>query len=220
MRVALCKPRAMSLGPSARRISRVACRVPGVVPCVGPGTATGHSDQRGDEPAAHPWQDAIESVRRIEGHLGGAAIGAQNAMKAIFFQAMSSTWATRRRAARDRAGRPARSEHREMLPTLSPAAFVGCVAAYLDAMVSEHDDAVVVRGDLQDYLLACLSPWPHQEPAVRALTEARLAALDGPQRDAIAAVLRILADRGSTDAATARDAWITRGPGAPKSMPS
>lgn len=102
----------MSLGPSARRISRVACRVPGVVPCVGPGTATGHSDQRGDEPADHPWQDAIESVRRIEGHLGGAAIGAQKAMKAIFFQAMSSTWATRRRAARDRAGRPARSDRR------------------------------------------------------------------------------------------------------------
>lgn len=99
-------------------------------------------------------------------------------------------------------------EHREMLPALSPAAFVGCVAGYLDALVSDHDDAVAVRGDLQDYLLACLMPWPHQELAVQALTADRLAALDGPQREVIAAVLGVLADRGSTDAATVREAWV------------
>lgn len=98
-------------------------------------------------------------------------------------------------------------EHREMLPTLSQRAFSAIAPAYIDALMSDAPEAVAVRGDLQDYLLACLMPWPHQREEVAALTSQRLAALTAPQREALGVALAVLASRGSADAATVRSSW-------------
>lgn len=98
-------------------------------------------------------------------------------------------------------------EHREMLPTLSPEGFSAIGPAYLDALLSDSPDAVAVRGDLQDYLLACLMPWPHQKEDVAELTAQRLRVLSDRQREAIGVALDVLAARGSTDAATVLKTW-------------
>lgn len=98
-------------------------------------------------------------------------------------------------------------EHREMLSALSPMAFAAIAPAYLVALMSEAPEAVAVRGDLQDYLLACLIPWPHQQEEVTALTIQRLEILSAPQREAFGVALDVLAARGSADAATVLRSW-------------
>lgn len=86
--------------------------------------------------------------------------------------------------------------HREMLGTLSAAAYRAYLPAYLEACLATEDPFDKYGADLRGYLLYTLKHWPHQRSEHRAAeTRERLSLLDAPQRAAVASLLRYLETR-------------------------
>ncbi|MFO0575405.1 MAG: DUF6714 family protein [Polyangia bacterium] len=93
--------------------------------------------------------------------------------------------------------------HREMLGTLSAAAYRAYLPAYLEACLATEDPYDKYGADLRGYLLSTLKHWPHQRGEHRAAeVRERLSLLDGPQRAAVASVLRYLETRWQMAEAT------------------
>jgi hypothetical protein len=82
--------------------------------------------------------------------------------------------------------------HREMLFTLTPAAYVAYLPAYLIACLSTEDPFDIYGADLREYLLGTLviAEGASQERSIT--TKARLAALTAAQRTVVAEVVKYL----------------------------
>lgn len=93
--------------------------------------------------------------------------------------------------------------HREMLGTLSAAAYRAYLPAYLEACLATEDPFDKYGADLRGYLLSTLKHWPHQRGEHRAAeVRERLSLLDASQRAAVASVLRYLETRWQMGEAT------------------
>jgi hypothetical protein len=93
--------------------------------------------------------------------------------------------------------------HREMLGTLSAAAYRAYLPAYLEACLASEDPYDKYGADLRGYLLSTLKHWPHQRGEHRAAeVRERLSLLDASQRAAVASLLRYLETRWQSEEAT------------------
>lgn len=99
--------------------------------------------------------------------------------------------------------------HREMLGTLSAAAYRAYLPAYLEACLATEDPFDKYGADIRGYLLSTLKHWPHQRGEHRAAeTCERLSLLDASQRAAVASLLRYLETRWqSAEAAEVLRDW-------------
>ena len=85
--------------------------------------------------------------------------------------------------------------HREMLFTLTPAAYVAYLPAYLIACLATEDPLDTYGADLREYLLDTLVIAENASQERSATTKARLAALTTAQRTVVADVVRHLVSR-------------------------
>jgi hypothetical protein len=85
--------------------------------------------------------------------------------------------------------------HREMLPTMSAAAYRAYLPGYLVACVNEDPAASKYIGDLWEYTVLSLKAWPGQEPTSASRVTERLSLMNSEQREAIRLVLRFIAER-------------------------
>jgi hypothetical protein len=85
--------------------------------------------------------------------------------------------------------------HRESLGTLTPAAYLAYLPAYLDASLASDDPLDKYGADIRYYLLATLKHWSHQADERATETRERLSALGPDQRMAVADVLRYLVSK-------------------------
>lgn len=93
--------------------------------------------------------------------------------------------------------------HREMLGTLSAAAYRAYLPAYLVACLAAEDPYDKHGADLRGYLLSTLKHWPHQRGEHRAAElRERLSLLDASQRAVVASLLRYLETRWQMEEAT------------------
>jgi hypothetical protein len=99
--------------------------------------------------------------------------------------------------------------HREMLGTMSAAAYRAYLPAYLTACLATEDPYDKYGADLRGYLVSTLKHWPHQRGEHRAAeVRERLSLLDAAQRAAVASVLRHLVTRwGMEDAGEILRDW-------------
>jgi hypothetical protein len=82
--------------------------------------------------------------------------------------------------------------HREMLFTLTPAAYVAYLPAYLIACLSTEDPLDTYGADLREYLLDTLVIAEGASQERSTTTKARLAALTAAQRTAVTEVVKHL----------------------------
>jgi len=93
--------------------------------------------------------------------------------------------------------------HREMLGTLSAAAYRAYLPAYLEACLATEDPYDKYGADLRGYLLSTLKHWSHQRGEHRAAeVRERLSLLDTEQRAAVASLLHYLQTRWEMAEAT------------------
>lgn len=85
--------------------------------------------------------------------------------------------------------------HREMLATLSAAAYRAYLPAYLAACLESEDPFDKYGADIRSYLVSTLKAWPHQQPGDAVLVSERLSLLDSDQRAAVKMVLHYLEER-------------------------
>jgi len=99
--------------------------------------------------------------------------------------------------------------HREMLSTMSAAAYRALLPAYLLACVDETPASQRNVGDMWEYTYASLKAWQDDGDADgAALAAQRLELLDERQRDAVRSVLRYIAARTARrDVQTLLDEW-------------
>jgi hypothetical protein len=100
--------------------------------------------------------------------------------------------------------------HREMLGTLSAAAYRAYLPAYLEACLATDDPSDRYGADIREYTVGSLAPWPYLNDQARSLTAERLSLLDDRQRAVVALVLRHLESRWHmADAGEALRNWFS-----------